>query len=147
MGISERSPPDHQTTDRTTDRTTDHRDPFPVHGQQPRPPRFASLAPIAAAAPQQQQPPPTWGHSSSPVAAAPAAAPAGASLGFTIYATNRDILKKNRVPVTGAIFRPFRMGGIPVYTNMSLRCLLAKFFIFIFFILVHGVQSLILGHF
>lgn len=37
--------------------------------------------------------------------------------------------------------------GIPIYANMSLRCLLSKFFIFIFFILGHGDQFLILGHF
>lgn len=71
----------------------------------------------------------------------------GVSSGFSSYVTNRDIFDKSRVPVTGAIFHPFRMGASPVSVNTPLRCLLAKFFIFIFFILAHGVQSLILGHF
>lgn len=140
MWISERSPPDHRP---------DHRDPFPVHPftrlrGAARPPRFASFRPRAAA-PGSSSPGQQPGNPRA--AAAGQQPPGGASLVFAIYVTNRDIFDKSRIPVKGVIFYPFRIGASPLSANTLLRCLIAKFFIFIFFILAHGVQSLILGHF
>ena len=121
--ISERSPPD---------RRSDHRDPFPVHGQQPA--RPASLRPYP-----QQQPRAAAAPGSSPEApgqppgSSRAAAPTGALLGVMPYVTNRDILKTIRVPVKGSIFYPFSDPPSP-YPPTRRSAAFSRNFLFLFFL-------------
>ena len=103
------------------------RAPCPVHGLQPA--RPASLRPYPQQQPEAAGSSPAAGSSrKQPRSSSPAALPRG-FVGF------RDIRHKNVRICSGTERRkrtPFAYRGIPVYANMSLRCLLSKFFIFIF---------------
>ena len=108
----------------------------------PRSRAAAPARPVSIPPPPQQQP-----RSSSPAgseAAPPAIVaqqppqqpPRGASLGFAIYATNRDIFDKSRIPVKGAIFYPFRIGASP-YPPTHRSAAFSRNFLFLFFLFWH----------
>ena len=119
----------------------------PFEGVQPA--RPVSLRPF----PQQQQPrsssPPPYGvqqpRSSPPQQ--PRGASLGASLVFAIYVTNMSVFLAERNARNGC---PLHIGAsryIPTRPSAAFSRNFFIFIFFIFFILEHGVQSLILGHF
>ena len=116
--------------------------PVPRSRAAARPPRFASPVPAAAAAGSSRKQP-----EAAPQQQPRSSSPAALLRGFVEF----RYIRHKYVRFFGGTERqkrtPFAYRGVPVYANTSLRCLLSKFFIFIFFILEHGVQSLILGHF
>ena len=125
---------------RTTDRTIATRAPF-TGSSPPAPFRFVSPFAAAPGSSSPGQPRAAPGSPGQQPGSSRAALPVGASLGFAIYVTNRDIFKTRRVPVLGAIFRPLRIGASP-YPSTHRSAAFSRNFLFLFF--YFGARSPIL---